>query len=58
MPTEEKSPSAPTPRDIEAWRLEAETALRFGGVSRLGQFDWPRVVLSLIQEWEKNNAQS
>lgn len=47
----------PTRRDIEAWRVEAETAIRFGGVERLGQFNWPMVVLSLIAEWESHHDQ-
>ena len=38
----------PNQKDIDAWRLEAETAIRFGGVHRLGQFNWPQAVLSLI----------
>jgi hypothetical protein len=49
-------PIVPTRRDIDAWRLQAETAIELGDVTRLGQFNWPMVVLSLIQEWEKNNA--
>lgn len=53
-----QSTITPGRRDIEAWRLEAETAIRFGDVKRLGQFDWPRAVLSLITEWEKHNVQS
>jgi hypothetical protein len=42
----------PTRRDIDAWRLEAETCIRFGGVEKLGRFNWPLAVLSLIAEWE------
>jgi hypothetical protein len=48
----------PSQKDIAAWRLEAETAIRFGGVHRLGQFNWPQAVLSLIAELEKSNAQT
>jgi hypothetical protein len=44
-----------TPRHIEVWRLEAETAMRFGGVL-LGQFNWPMVVLSLIAAVEKDRG--
>ena len=40
---------------IEAWRLSAQDADTLG-VVKPGQFDWPWVVLSLIAEWEKNNA--
>lgn len=50
-----KAPIVPNQKDIAAWRLEAETAIKFG-VRRLGQFDWPWVVLSLIQDWEKTNT--
>lgn len=46
----------PSRKDIDAWRLEAETAVRFGGVHRLGQFNWPQAVLSLIAELEKSTA--
>ncbi len=52
----DKTTIIPTQRDIAAWRLEAETAIRFGGVRRLGQFNWPVAVLSLIAELEKHNA--
>lgn len=45
----------PTRRDIEAWRQTAQDADSLG-VVKPGQFDWPWVVLSLIAEWEKNNA--
>lgn len=45
----------PSHKDIDAWRLEAETAIRFGGVHRLGQFNWPQAVLSLIAELEKHD---
>jgi hypothetical protein len=48
-------PIVPTRRDIEAWRLTAEAARNAGGV-KLGEFDWPWVVLSLIAEWEKAQA--
>jgi hypothetical protein len=47
----------PTRRDIDAWRLSAQDADTLG-VVKPGQFDWPWVVLSLIAEWEKNDAQS
>lgn len=50
-----RDPIVPGQRDIDAWRTQAETAIELGGV-KLGEFDWPWVVLSLIQEWEKNNA--
>jgi hypothetical protein len=53
---ESQTTIVPSRRDIDVWRLEAETAIRFGGVHRLGQFNWPWVVLSLIAEWEKNNG--
>jgi len=50
-----RDPVEPNQRDIVAWRAQAEAIQKFGGV-KLGEFDWPWVVLSLIQEWEKNNA--
>ena len=56
MANDQTQPAPPSRRDIDAWRVEAETAIRFGGVGRLGKFDWPRVVLSLIAEWERSNV--
>lgn len=50
-----REPIQPTRRDVEAWRAQAEAWNRFGGV-KLGEFDWPWVVLSLIAEWEKDHA--
>jgi hypothetical protein len=50
-------PIVPTSRDIEAWRLSAEAVNRLGGV-KLGEFNWPWVVLSLIAEWEKHGEQN
>jgi hypothetical protein len=50
-----RDPIVPEPWMITAWRIQAETARELGGV-KLGEFDWPWVVLSLIQGWEKNNA--
>lgn len=41
----------PTKADIEAWRAQAEAVNRFGGV-RLGEFNWPWVILSLIHALE------
>ncbi len=51
-----REPITPTQREIQAWRLMAETYRNFGGV-RLGDFDWPWVVLSLIAELEKLRPQ-
>lgn len=53
---ERRSTIVPGPKDIEAWRMEAETAIEFGNAQRLGQFNWPWVVLSLIAEWEKHKG--
>jgi hypothetical protein len=50
-----RPPIMPTPGDIESWRMQAETIRRFGGV-RLGDFDWPWVVLSLIQALDEAAA--
>lgn len=49
-------PIVPNRMDIEAWRLSAEVATKLGGV-KLGEFNWPWVVLSLIAALEKNNEQ-
>ena len=47
--------TAPPQRDIDAWRIEAETCLRFGG-SGLGRFRWPQAILSLIAENDRSQA--
>jgi hypothetical protein len=52
----QSKPVVPTQGDIEAWRMEAQTRINFGGV-RLGEFNWPQAVLSLIAEVEKSNGQ-
>lgn len=49
-----RDPVTPTKADIAAWRAQAEAVVKFGGV-RLGEFDWPWVVLSLIGEWENRH---
>lgn len=48
----------PNRKIVDAWRMEAETAIEFGRGQRLGQFNWPQALLSLIAEWEKNHDQS
>ncbi len=50
-------PIVPARGDIEAWRQHCQWAIEFNWVEA-GEFNWPRAVLSLIPEWEKNNVQS
>lgn len=54
--SQDKTTIQPTQRDIDVWQLEAEHAIRFGGVERLGKFNWPQAVLSLIAERKKATA--
>lgn len=55
MASDQNKIIVPTVRNVEAWRLAAEAFIKYGD-DRMGELDWPQVIISLCREWEKHNG--